>query len=412
MKRIENNIPSIYDRLQTIFPTRPWFKAVEDIESLRAQFFARGGQEELDNPIAFGLTLWGRHKYLVGSPYAWDLVIEAMFFAERVVKIFESIRNGQDGPTGIERRFIGALKNSADMRALRFELYMAEAMIQRNCKVIWPEETKGLETFDLLIRPQNGLPEFELECKSFAVDKGVSVKLADAHKLIGGIIEHSPSVIELIPADNSKISILTIGMKNIIPTKLKELKDLVENIFAAIQSRKFESQNEFTISHDFLPIKGDIEDPDICFNAANSLPGAMAAFVVHGNSKCGWKGIRVVWSGQLKLWKEVGNVTSKAAKDQLTGNRPGAIALQFMNDTVEKISTANHSNNKFRELSEKIFTKEHIAMLLVANDFSIRPTPLSTKNGIQYMMVEFCRVAAFENNKGKFAKSGLKNLFS
>ena len=92
---------------------------------------------------------------------------------------------------------------------------MTEAMIQRNYKVIWPEETKGLETFDLLIRPQNGLPEFELECKSFAVDKGGSVKLADAHKLIGGIIEHLPSVIDLIPADNRKTNILTIGMENV-----------------------------------------------------------------------------------------------------------------------------------------------------------------------------------------------------
>ena len=412
MKRIENNIPSIYDRLQNIFPTRPWLKAVADIENLRAQFFLRGGQEELDNPIAFGLTLWERHQYLVGSPYAWDRVIEAMNFAERVVRIVESIKNGQGGPSGIERRFVGAFKNSADMRALRFELYMAEAMIQRNCKVLWPEETSGFETFDLLIRPQNGLPEFELECKSFAVDKGMSVKLADAHKLIGGIIEHSPYVIKSIPEDNTKISILTIDIKNAIPTKLKDLKNLAENISARIQSRKFDRQNEFTIRHDFIPIEGNIEDPDICFNAANILPGTMAAFVAHGNPKSGWKGIRVISSGELKLWKEVANVISKSAKDQLTSNRPGAIALQFTNDTVEEISTANYVNNEFRKLSERVFTKEHVAMLLVANDFSIRPAPVRTENGSQFLMFEFCRVAAFESDVGKFAKSGLKNLFS
>lgn len=107
MSYIEHRIPNIYSQLLSIFPKKPWVKAVADIDQLGRQFIGRGGQEEIENAVAFGLTLWERDSYLVASSYMWDTVLEAMIFCERVVRLCDAVRKGQPGPSDLERRFEG-----------------------------------------------------------------------------------------------------------------------------------------------------------------------------------------------------------------------------------------------------------------------------------------------------------------
>lgn len=242
------------------------------------------------------------------------------------------------------------------MRALRFEIYIAEVMALRNCQVFWPDETKGKETYDLLVRHLAGLPEFELECKSFAGDKGSAVKLADGHRLIAACISNTANICDLFPSRLNQATILTIDLSSAIPKKTEELNSLVLKIIAKIKSNDTGQNGEiFSVRYDFCPIVGNLDDPDSCFSAAAKLPGAMLAFNVTGSRKTGWKGIRVVWSGDFNLWKEVEKVAKQAANKQLTGNRPGVLAMQFINDSVESIKNANQSDNKLRLLAEKLF---------------------------------------------------------
>jgi hypothetical protein len=404
------SFPDIYNRLVTLFPLKPWLKVVQDIRILSNQFAGRGGQEELDNSVAFGLTFWDRHNYAISAGYEWNTMYQAMLFVRRVVELCEAVDRGEPGPRELKNRFEGAFKLASGMRALQYELYMADVLISRGCSIEWPEENKGEETFDLLVYPPEELPPFELECKSFAGDKGFTVRLADAHRLIGALLEKI-SLERLLTAKEGFASILTITLTEPVPKDDKSFKAFVVHLVAEIETKGNNLDSVgFSVVEEFCPLVGDTADEDVCYNAAQTLPGPTAAFVACYDPDHRLKGIRVVSAGNVRIWKEIARVSKQAFKKQLTGKRPGALALQFINDTLEPFETVLEPSNKYRLLSEELFTKDHALMLIITNSIE-----LSIKEGIipyrpDAHQAENCKLAAFYNERSDYPISQVKAL--
>lgn len=404
------SFPDIYNRLVTLFPSKPWLRAIDDVRKLSKQFAGRGGQEEIDNSVAFGLTLWDRHKYAISAGYEWNTMFQAMLFVQRVVELCEAVDRGKPGPRDLKKRFEGAFKTASDMRALQYELYIANVLISRGCSVDWPEESKGDETFDLLFYPPGGLPPIELECKSFAGDKGFNVRLADGHRLIGALLKII-SLERLLTARDGFASILTIKLTVPVPRDDKSFRAFVLHLAAEIETQgsKVDSVG-FSVVEEFCPLVGDPTDEDACFNAALTLPGPMAAFVACHGPEHRLKGIRIVSAGDVRIWREVEKVAKRAFDKQLTGKRPGALALQFINDTIEPFKTVFEPKNKYRLLSEKLFSNKHALMLIVTSSIELSTKGVVIPYRPDAHQAEYCKLAAFYNERYDYPISQVKIL--
>lgn len=279
---IISRISNIYARVSRIYPDKPWLKVVARIKELQRRYPSRAGQAEVDSWLAFALMRCELHEYEVSPSYEWKSFAQVMLHVERVVELLEALRDGGEGPAGLEGRFRGAFKNSADSRALRFEVYMAQLLAVRGCKVIWPPENKGEETFDLLVQPPAGLPEFELECKSLAVDKGLLASMADGQRLMGACL-HIENAHQYFDAQPGMASILSINLYGKIPGEEAKLEILAAQILSALKDGNWNANPEiFTVQHDLRPITIDPHDPDSCFLATETLL-SHALLVTTGN---------------------------------------------------------------------------------------------------------------------------------
>ncbi|MEN1833875.1 hypothetical protein AAIM60_13375 [Pseudomonas lijiangensis] len=409
---IISRISNIYARVSRIYPDKPWLKVVARIKELQRRYPSRAEQAEVDSWLAFALMRCELHEYEVSPGYEWKNFAQAMLHVERIVDLLEAIRDGGEGPTGLEARFRGAFKNSADSRALRFEVYMAQLLATLGCKVIWPPEHKGEETFDLLVQPPAGLPEFELECKSLAVDKGLLASMSDGQRLMGACL-HIANAHQYFDAQPGMASILSVNLYGKIPGEEVKLESLAEQILDALKDGHWNANpGVFTVQHDLRPLTIDPHDPDGCFLASETLEGGTLALTVTGSAEQGWKGFRICWAGKTSVWQKTERLAKDAADRQLTQKRPGAIALQFMNDAAEAITEANSDSNRFRLLAEKIFSRDHVAMVVVTNDSALRPFTTQPPFRPDAFLREFSRFAAFDNQTGTYPNSKLKFLFA
>lgn len=409
-----DQIPYFYKKISEIYPSKPWIEWVEKIDQTRKAFPQRAGQAEIDNWFSFALTRWERQQVRITEGHEWATLVGAMQLAYRVSTLCEAVRNGGVGPRELENRFRGAIQNPSDLRAIHFELFMAETLKARDCQIIWPLENKGDETFDLLVKPPDGLPEFELECKSFAGDKGASITLEAGQRLLESFtrILGVEGLFQLFPTHPGLSSILTIKLEKEIPKDERKLIALANSIISVLKNEDYSNFSSFEIKHSYCEISGNPDDPDACYDASLKLPGAVLAFSALGSASKGWKGVRIVYSGKFTLFEKAEETAKKAAKKQLTGTRPGAIALQFINETAELIRNSNVPGNKYQALAEKIFTKEDAALVVFASDIEARPIlPAVSPYAPSAFMAEFCTFAAFDNQTGKYPNAKLKLLF-
>jgi len=168
-------------------------------------------------------------------------------------------------------------------------------------------------------------------------------------------------------------------------------------------------RRRFFCGEEFCPLVGDMADEDVA-QRGTTLPWPHSSVRALSWPWAPMKGD----SGSIRWWcsnwKEVARVSKQAFKKQLTGKRPGALALQFINDTLEPFETVLEPGNKYRLLSEALFTKDHALMLIVTNSIE-----LSIKRGIipyrpDAHQEEYCKLAAFYNERYDYPISQVKAL--
>lgn len=380
MNSAKGYVCKIYERLVDIYPDKPWNKSYESIERMRGGFLLRGGQAELSNSITTGLVYFDRSGYDDSDPQGKDLIEESIYFISQVIPYCESVLNGGYGPTNIVKRLRGAFSNDNDMRAIRFEFLMVNYFRYKGCSIYFPDESGGDETYDLLIQPPYGLP-FEVECKSFSGDKGTTVSLDEGASVLDDLIKRYGDKISSISPGKGRVKIINIILSSPVPTKRDSLHDLTGSIMETIPANGLFASDVFSLEvktlNDFdmdsyLVDVGKSENAfsgrDLLWDEALKFQGGIAGFIVH---ECGDGGLvcfRVSSSLKKKYWKEIAEVAKKAAKEQLTGKRPGVVALQFINESVEYFSGIHLKDNNFNMLANRYFKLKHITNFVFVGD--------------------------------------------
>ncbi|NER66750.1 hypothetical protein G3436_26525 [Pseudomonas sp. MAFF212427] len=118
-----------------------------------------------------------------------------------------------------------------------------------------------------------------------------------------------------------------------------------------------------------------------------------------------------MYAGDVRIWTEVEKLSKRALNKQLTGKRPGALALQFINDTIEPINTAFEPQNKYRLLSEKLLIKDHALMLIVTNSIELSIESVFIPYRIDASQQEHCTLAAFYSDRLDYPIAQIKTLF-
>lgn len=365
-----NRIPIIYDRLSKIYPDKPWLQAFDRIQQKHKAFPFQVGREQFDNCLVTCLTSWERQPYKILDGFEWEQLVSVMMLADNVGELCQSVREGKGGPIGLESRFRGAIKNPADARAIQFELSLATYFNRIGCQITWPDESKGDETFDLLIKPQKGFPEFELECKSFSGEKGSPVTMQDGFALAEACIKANIFEVPSRPP-TGYAAILTVLINQKLNTDNMAIELLAAEIVANFNEVS-KSSDVFEIRYDCVEVLGDPENPDSCLEAAEGLLGVMLAPIVTRLDTGQWQCLRVAWNGSVNPWSDITKVAKRACDKQLTKKRPGVIALQFTNDTLESFDRWMEPENKYRRLASELLTRPHLSSVLFTHELEIR----------------------------------------
>lgn len=172
------DIPAIYKRFAEVVGERHWRQRVR---LLQDEIRGNPLLEDLhptENAVAIQLERLSEFASKFGTAalpvYNDDTLFPGASFAAQVLSIIDS--SPRSAGTRLVRRVHGALKNPAEMRALRLELMAATHFLRAGRKIIWPEMTEsvgstGAGTFDLFVEDL-GPTGLEVECKSVSDQRG------------------------------------------------------------------------------------------------------------------------------------------------------------------------------------------------------------------------------------------------
>ncbi|WP_233965794.1 hypothetical protein [Pectobacterium polaris] len=418
MKSANEYIKEIYSRLVNIYPGKPWCKSLEAKEKMGKNFLMKAGSAELRNIITKGLVCFERNGYDGSTTIEKDYIEEAIYFISQVIPYCESVKENGYGPSNIIKRLYGAFSNDDDMRAIRFEFMMVNYFLHKKCKIDFPDECKGSETYDLLIHPPYGL-SFEVECKSFSEDKGATITLDEGSTLIDAIINEHGKNLDFLSPGKLKSKIFSIDISIPFPTKNIDKKNLANNIFEMISDKEIKPCDEFSIDilefniddnyledTDKVELVSDKTDPLLA--EVSKLNGGEAALISHKCKDGGFICFRVSSSLKDRFWKEVTNVAKKAIKDQLTGTRPAVVALQFTNESVERFSTIFSEDNNYNKITSRYFKYKYIVNFIFAGEIlrnKVDNYPIKVDN---YMIVPIRNEKSYYESGGIYLLLGGK----
>lgn len=410
----DHNFPAIYERLVRLFPERPWLRRVQLLQHQINESPMQGVILRRDNCIAYALSNWERLGLANSDPSLLDESLEAISFAAQVVELCESAALPEEGSRIFAGRVDGAFRNPPDMRALLFELHIAVHLHRQGCKIVWTDESRGHDTYDMLVKP-NDRPAFELECKSFAIDKGHPVP----HDLAAAFFSKlMPNLRQILTIRPQTLIVITLSLENGIPSSTAEQKGLAIQVCDAISNSACSVNGFCTLQVHQIELSGVLGEvaltPQLAASIADHHFGEAALFqvVTPLADEC-WVSVRLRSStvSQIfsRLFKSVKQTAKRAIRNQLTGSRPGCLALRFEGATGSNlIAMSTERPNPCAMLAtELMIDSKHMHLATVSFMSISELTRISetakTSRGISYY---------FDNPGGNYPSLGIGQLFA
>lgn len=347
----------VYQKLLAIFPEKPWNQAIASVNKLSpAPVF-----KTAEHYISYGLFLWGEATYFRNKDtYEVLAMHEALYCCHRALKFCE-----QQDKTEQEKfiaRFKGAFKNVEDMRALMFEVFMFDFLSSRGSSVISKDNDNTNDTYDYLLK--KGDNQLQLECKSLAYDKGLTMTPAKAQELALGLIG---SKLQVTDEPHGTISILSVNIQSQKFLDNNSIAEMVKEISLSIQVGEY-SKDEYEITLDNHCDVEDIEDIDSWVNFYNSTKSiALATIASIPQGKNNRLVVEVSVGFKNSFWRLLEDRFRKAS-NQLNSCMPSIVALHFSNlDSINLVLENERFDNKIVQL----FRKKHINGVLVLSNLSV-----------------------------------------
>lgn len=243
-------------------------------------------------------------------------------------------------------RIQGAFRNPEDMRALQLEFTAGLHFAKLGHRLAWPELEAGGDTYDLLVEDL-GPTGLEVECKAVSEEKGR--RISTRHALEFWNLMQRDLLAATRGLHRGLSIVITLPGK--LPASFAERKDLAKLVVKAILSGQNLICPQASIS---------IDDFDaqlltgIDWNNAGpgtrelieSITGTTNRQVMVTGLKGGGAVICVIQSNEDdSLFDAIQKTAKRAATEQLTGNRPGLILLEFGGMSPEgMVSLAEHDS--------------------------------------------------------------------
>jgi hypothetical protein len=402
-----DDFPSIYARLVTRFPKKPWLKRTQ---SLNHEIKAKPISIQIlvaENRIAYGLT-WFEAGVGAKEIESWEAVKAAMAFAIQVNSLCDA--EAQSGSSSLAGRVAGAFNNPADLRAMVLELHAAIGLHRRGLTVQWPEATlKSVDTFDILASG-GGHDAFEVECKSFSSDKGLRIPQKEAMGFLAELLTSlSPTL------SRGAMVGVSITVPKRLPTATTELKDLRNKVCAAIHNNASGVDGLFSLEklsiEPFAP--GEIKDQarlaELFSNHVQNHAGVMDSMrLIATTPKLACVLLTVASEEGHRTLKAWDDSAKHAIRKQMSGKRPGClvIRLEGMASNMMK-AICKVQPNLLSVFSEELMTNDrhkHLACIAFISDSDWVETDEAPQVGQSCTYV-------FNNPGGSYPNLGLGSYF-
>lgn len=369
-----------YKRLLQYFPEKPWQEAISKLGS-NPPIHRLG-----ENFISYGLYLCDAKKFDEYDDYDRNAVADAILYSGRLMDFYEELNDNKKNT--FKARWEAAFYVANDMRALTFEMFVHDTLQISGWSVESKDDSTSGETYDYLASRKDEL--VQVECKSFAYDKGLLINASEASSLASEILNKC-SVKNRIP--NNELCIVTVNICQKLPKNPGAISKVSAEICEYIDSEQDFIGEKFSVNfqryNDVFDIQGNISS--VLPVTSEGIELQCIVSMPDGNKSrvC----LRITTIANNAFWREFEKVCKDAAKNQLKKEKPAILAIHASN--IESM-TSMLKDKRFPAKKDNIFKHPHIIGIVFISN-----TGVYEQNEYPYLFV-MPHIKEFFNDKSIF----------
>jgi|GEM_PF-2382350 hypothetical protein len=351
---MQNKYQHIYENLAKVLPNKPWIKAYSNLMN--------GGKvpslpKLMSNMLVYGLHLYETKAHFLKDDYEKGIVAESMSACNAFLTIHHSLE--KDNQSKLLKRFQSAFFQPNDMRAICYELFMCFYLVSQGFEVeIKDDDTSG-DTYDFLVRTKDDKC-IQIECKSFAYDKGMYVSGEDASELYSAILRQSHGLECNI---DNQFNVYTIELEQAIPKNNKSRDLLVAEIISRLNNPNAPTDSKIKIHHEVYGDVSNIDEVDSHLDLPVPKNGVEVGRIVSSPNGCRGRFCLIITThAKDAILREFEGICQKSAKVQLPNTKPSCISLEISN---YQVFNALKDSPRFKSKINNIFKQRHITSILL-----------------------------------------------
>ncbi|EKO3678061.1 hypothetical protein MRO13_16060 [Vibrio metschnikovii] len=350
-----------YDHLLAIYPDKPWVKIISKMSGKNGKALAINKFGE--RMIAFGLFLWETKPFEKCDSYEKGAIAEALFYSGKFLEYLETLPDVTRN--GLKSRFGSALKESDDMRALMFEVFSYFYLVDKGYVVESKDLDGSNETFDYLATSGG---EVQVECKSFAYDKGLFITSDEAQVLLRLILEKGLKVKQ---PPQSALTCVELEMLSGFPKSKSGQKTLLEEVDAVISGRSNDSEL-FKVGIKTFANLDNIEKEEVWENIKFESGGIELAFAVSAvNGKDSRHALSISTTFKPALLREFENICKDASRRQFKESKAGSLFIHIPHiETYKGLNLSDRFSGKIKN----IFSRPHLSNIVLFSNLGVVET--------------------------------------
>lgn len=376
----EDMYHATYNRLLQYFPKKPWQEAISKLGS-NPPVHRLG-----ENFISYGLYLCDTKKFDEFDEYDRNAVADAIFYSGILMDFYDELNENKKNT--FKARWKAAFYVANDMRALTFEIFVYNTLRISDWSVESKDDFTSGETYDYLASRKDNL--VQVECKSFAYDKGLFINASEASNLASEILNKC-SIKNKTP--NKELCIVTVNVCQKLPKNPGALSKISAEICEHIDSEQDFIGEQFSVNfqrhNDIVDIPGDISSVLPVTSEGIELQCILSMPDGDKSRVC----LRITTIANNAFWREFEKICKDAAKNQLKKENPALLAIHASN--IESM-TSMLKDKRFSAKKDNIFKHPHlIGIVLICN------TGAYEQDEYPYLFV-MPRIKEFLNDKSIF----------
>tara|TARA_Y100000588_G_scaffold301948_1_gene324039 strand:- start:2585 stop:3415 length:831 start_codon:yes stop_codon:yes gene_type:complete len=220
------------------------------------------------------------------------------------------------------------------------------------------DDTSG-DTYDYLVRTKAD-EYIQVECKSFAYDKGLYVSGEDASELYSAILSQSHGLECNI---DNQINVYTIELERTIPKNKKTRDLLVAEIISRLNNPHAPADSKVKIHHEVYSDVANIDEVDSHLDLPIQKNGVEVGRIASPPNDCKGRFCLIITTNvKAAILREFEGICKRSAKEQLPNTKPSCISVEISN---YEVFNALKDSPRFENKIKNIFKQQHLTSILL-----------------------------------------------